>query len=191
MFALDINATGIDARKDRLVKLAAVDLHSGQTFAEPVYQLATLVPTAVCHDAGLSIQAIQRARPFPEVWTNFVGWMVDRVGEDDVAGRVDRAMARECITLVAQNGHHFVFPLLTKELRRHRISIDRSFTLWDYYYSLGSDDSAPLECQRRLQATLDRFTKRALTLDDLERDNEAAIRKNPQPPFHTSHMRVN
>lgn len=107
----------------------------------------------------------------------------------------------EPTVLVANQGHYFVFPLLTREIRRSRTDIKHAYQLWDLVYTYHKRRKHPTPegtVRERAHGHLSNF--REITghdmcskpgFDTLSQDNREYTQRNPQPVVRTKHLRVN
>jgi len=141
---LDLETTGVDITKDRIVEIAAVHAHGdilmkGESFS-----------TTVCVDAmilesrgeeaskvhGITDEEIQHGPTFKEAWIRFVRWIDDvtniAIKDEDSDDEMRQPIFLEdpIIVLAAHNGFRFDFPLLLCELLRNDIST----TIWQQWY---------------------------------------------------------
>lgn len=194
---VELSCTGIDPNTDRIVELACKDLESGQIFSELI-DPQTVVPTSVLQATGCTLKRFNTCRQFREVISDLLKW-IDDLNESKDSETV----------LIAHSGHGFIFPMITKEMRRSKTLMTRKFRLWDTYYALkqfrGTLDQYSIETRgcignaaAKIEVLQDLFCKmtgvmlrsdRALEL--LKVSNEEAIRQNPQQPFYTRYISIN
>ncbi len=186
-FVLDVDATGIDPLKDRVIYLCAHHLKTGDRFKRLVGQ-SNPIPTSVIRNLKISPSKLSNAKSFKNVMHDLLTWMTSVISSPDGD-----------IYIVSGNGHRFVFPILTKEMRRYKTSIKNTFVLWDTLYTLHRfppvEDTSALSCDDRvdrlLSSTLFNSSGSKNGLDLLREDNEKYIAANPQSVTETKHIRIN
>lgn len=106
------------------------------------------------------------------------------------------------IYFIALNGHRFVFPILTKELRRYPIKLEHNYKFLDLLYSFRkkgiSTSIDAIECTKRIQNICNIFENKFKiplnskeAFDMIYEDNIEIISKYPQSSFSTPHFNVN
>ena len=214
LFIIDVDATGIDPNIDRVIQLSALSIASGERFTRLVGQVG-LVSTAITRSLGISTVELTRAPKFGTVMTDLLEWFSEQQPKPDSPDTPDTpdtlATPANAVHLVAHNGHRFVFPILTKEMRRYKIPIQHTYILWDFIYTLRQYGSTSLydqetefqsvqkpDCQGRIDLAINLFSEYTeYDLDDpkgyaiLKKDNEEQIQANPQPAMETKFIRIN
>lgn len=185
MFLIEAETTGIDPFTDRIIQLYAVNVQTLKEFWVNIKQLSTPVTSATVAIAGT-------AEPFGEAIVRMFDWMEEQKQPGDGGPTY----------LVANQGHYFVFPLLTKEMRRARTDIKRIYLLWDLMYTFHRQAAARYDssgnARERAHHHISQFRtiagcemSSATAFEILNRDNEEYTSKNPQPVLRTKHLRVN
>ncbi|CAN0150927.1 unnamed protein product [Ectocarpus sp. 6 AP-2014] len=114
---VDVETTGLRAKEDRVIQLAAKVLGSENprhSFAEYVDPGAVGVPPRVREITGITpeILAANGARPFPQVWPEFAAWLSGVVAEEQAEGRSEGG-----VVFVAHNAQ-FDHKFLKEEVSR-------------------------------------------------------------------------
>lgn len=189
-FLLDVDASGNDPMTDRIIQIAAINPMTNETFFEVIRQNVS-ISMSVTNPLSISPSTISNARKFGQVIQDLFSWM-----NTDLE-------PHQPIYICAPKGHRFVFPLLTKEMRRYKIPIQRVYALWDFLYTfnrlkISADTPPEMNCIKRLEAFAHLFKQgTGFSIADqegfllLKRDNEAYISQNPQSIFQTKYLRVN
>ena len=146
VFVLDLESTGIDITKDRIVEIAAVHAHSevhmqGESFSttvrvDPVILKERGEEAFAVH--GITDNEIAAGPTFKQAWMRFEKWLADvknnatkdnDLDSDDDIG-LPAIQEEPVIVLLAHNGIRFDFPLLLCELLRNDIST----TIFEQWY---------------------------------------------------------
>jgi DNA polymerase III epsilon subunit-like protein len=194
-FVIDIVCTGIDPNKDRVVEIACRDMNSGETFSELINP-QKMVSTQILDTIRSTVKKVTDARTFGAVMKSLLDWIDARSPSDS-----------QQVVLIAHNGHMFVYPTLTKELRRAKIALSRPYILWDTAYPLKQKKLTTIEqfaSPRKLTASekidqlflmYESLTSTPLRSDEaisvLSQSNQLAIQRHIQQPFKTKHITVN
>lgn len=121
-----LRGTGIDPHRDRLVYLTASALNptaKAQTFGCFINPGAHLVNASLERMLGLPVGGLAQKPTVDHVLQSFFRYC-------------DAMRGTRPVILVAQNGHHFQWPLLTQEMRRSRISPPTHYDLWDSLHAV-------------------------------------------------------
>lgn len=188
MFFIDVDATGIDSMKDRIIRISVLDFKTGDKYSEIVGQVG-LVSTAVMQLVGISSASLSHAKRFSDVMSTIFLWMDERCPD-------------KTIHLISHNGHRFTFPILTKEIRRYKVVIKKTFVLWDSIYTLRKYGVTSLDtqtnCIQRMHILFELFKEKTghdfyseKGIQMIREDNQKHISEYPQPPFETKFIRVN
>ena len=119
MFLIEAETTGIDPSADRVIQLYAINVQTSKEFWVNIKQISAPVASLVAIEGGGA------AEPFGKAIVRMFDWMEDQKRPDDDGPTY----------LVANQGHYYIFPILTKEMRRAGTNIDRVYLLWDLMYT--------------------------------------------------------
>ena len=144
VFMLDLETTGVDITKDRIVEIAAVHAHGdirmkGESFStticvEPMILESRGEEASKVH--GITDEEIKPGPTFKDAWMRFLKWIDDitnnTLKDEDSDDEMRQPIFLEdpIIVLAAHNGFRFDFPLLLCELLRNDIST----TIWEQWY---------------------------------------------------------
>ena len=135
---LDLETTGVDVTRDRIVELAATHAPADARLAGSSFSTVIWVEPQILQERGAAAAAVHgitdeeivRGPSFPETWRRFLQWVqglldnavqnVDTDTEDDEP-REPQVEESPVLLLAAHNGVRFDFPLLLCELVRHSL----------------------------------------------------------------------
>jgi len=133
---LDLETTGVDVSRDRIVELAATHASADARLAGSSFSTVVQVAPQILQERGAAAAAVHgiadeeiaRGPSFPETWRRFLQWVqgllddavrnIDTDTEDDEP-REPQVEESPVLLLAAHNGLRFDFPLLLCELLRH------------------------------------------------------------------------
>ena len=151
VFILDLETTGVDITKDRIVEIAATHAHCdarmySESFATTVHVDQNILTTRGL-DAfkvhGITDEEIAAGPTFEQVWIRFVKWIEDVTNNatvfeesysDDEALK-PMILQEPVVVLAAHNGSKFDFPLLLCEVLRNNLSTN-VFEQWHFIDTL-------------------------------------------------------
>ena len=126
---LDLETTGLSITQDRIVEIAALDMH-GAVFATVINPCQPVTAHAV---HGISNQELMDGPTFPEAYWRFLTFLQilqrravveDSDSSADGEGRIPSLRGPvPCVILIAHNGFRFDFPLVLAECLRHNLQI--------------------------------------------------------------------
>ena len=137
VFIFDLETTGVDITKDRIVEIAAVHAHGDIRMNCESFSTTVRVDPDILKDRGeeafavhgITNEEIKEGPTLEQAWTRFLRWIDDVVNsatkyesesDDDVGSPA--LLENPVVVLVAHNGIRFDFPLLMCELLRHNLS---------------------------------------------------------------------
>jgi len=140
VFMLDLETTGVDITKDRIVEIAAVHAHGDILMKGECFSTTVCVDPMILESRGkeaskvhgITDEEIKQGPTFKEAWIRFLKWVDDIANiaiQDDSDDEMELLTLLEepVIVLVAHNGFRFDFPMLLCELRRNGLST----TIWE------------------------------------------------------------
>jgi len=142
VFMLDLETTGIDITKDRIVEIAAVHAHGDIRMKGESFSTTVCVDDIILKERGkeaskvhgITDEEIAQGPPFKEAWMRFVKWIDDvaniTIKDEDSDDEMITFLEDPIIVLAAHNGFRFDFPFLLCELLRNDIST----TIWEQWY---------------------------------------------------------
>jgi len=144
VFMVDLETTGVDITKDRIVEIAAVHAHGDIRMKGESFSTTVCVDDIILKERGkeaskvhgITDAEIKQGPTFKEAWMRFSKWVDDIANmaihdedsDDDM--RQPTFLEDPIIVLAAHNGFRFDFPLLLCELRRNGLST----TIWEQWY---------------------------------------------------------
>ena len=145
IFMIDLESTGLDITKDRIVEIAAVHAHCDVRMSCGCFPTTVRVDPDILMTRGLEAfevhgitnEEIKQGPSFERAWTRFLKWIDDVTSsaakyesdsDDDMGGPT--LLENPVVVLVAHNGIRFDFSLLLCELLRH----DLSTTMFERWY---------------------------------------------------------
>ena len=143
MLFVDLETTGTDVSRDRIVEFAALQVHELQEVPGPSYATVVSVESEILTARGADAAKVHKiddaeialGPSFPEVWSRFlefVEYLLNTTVHEDSDSSSDSAdgsprLARPpdetpLLLLAAHNGHRFDFAMLLFECHRHKLS---------------------------------------------------------------------
>jgi len=141
VFMLDLETTGVDIAKDRIVEIAAVHSHEDIRMKGECFSTTVNVDPMILESRGkeaykvhgITNEEIEQGPTFAEAWIRFLKWVDDianiEIKTEDSDDEMSTLLEDPVIVLVAHNGFKFDFPLLLCELLRNSIST----TIWEQW----------------------------------------------------------
>ena len=137
IFMLDLETTGVNITKDRIIEIAAVHAHGDIRMNCESFSTTVRVDPDILEERGLEAfevhgitnEEIKQGPSFEQAWIRFLACIDDvmnsatkyDVESDDDMG-LPTLLENPVVVLVAHNGIRFDFPLLLCELLRHNLS---------------------------------------------------------------------
>ena len=136
VFMVDLETTGVDITKDRIVEIAAIHAHGDIRMKGEAFSTTVCVDREIVisrgKDAfkvhGITDEEIHQGPTFKDAWMRFLKWVDDianitiQDSDSDDDMRQPVILEDPVIVMVGHNGFRFDFPMLLCELLRHRLS---------------------------------------------------------------------
>ncbi len=184
LFIMDVDATGIDPLQNRVIQICIFDTKTNEYFFELIQQ-SNLVSVSITNPLEIAPASLLKARRFAVVIKDLFSW-------------IELHSQSEPTHIISHNGHHFTFPIVTKEMRRCKTQMNKSYILWDTIYTIREQFTTTSNCKNRINLIMSQFKKftgfeifDTKGIELLQTDNENYIASNPQPLMQTKFLRVN
>ena len=134
---LDLETTGIDIAKDRILEIAAVHAHGDARMGCGCFSTTVRVDPDILQERGsvafevhgITDEEIRQGPSFEQAWTRFLTWIDDvsntatkYASESDDEMGSPTLLENPVVVLAGHNSIRFDFPLLLCELLRHNLS---------------------------------------------------------------------
>ena len=169
---LDLETTGVDTTRDRVVEIAALHCPADPRFFGGAFSTVVRVAPEILVERGpaatavhgISDEEVATGPDFPVAWRRFLTWtdavlnaaVLESPGSDDDAPFSPRLLPEPVLVLAGHNAFGFDFPVLLAECLRHGLACE-CFRRWLFADTLQVSQTLVAYGCRKLQCMVRTF----------------------------------